>query len=75
MATPRRDARYARRKHLLVERLAKSSRPTERIAAAMDYLRAMLRDAPPDRAQSTAEAVVQMLITHADQLAEGSTSS
>lgn len=74
MPTPRRQARQERRRHLLVERLAKAKRPSERVAAAHDYLRAELRDAPPDKATAAADAVVDYLTTIADQLSDRSKS-
>jgi hypothetical protein len=71
MPTPRRDARYDRRRRELVKRLASSSSPVERMNAAWAYFRAMLADAPPDRTAAAAATVTDQLLTHADHLTEG----
>lgn len=63
------------RRRTLVERLAASQSPGQRIGAACDYLRATLKAASPDVAEATAGAVVDILVSHADQIVDQITKS
>lgn len=70
MGTPRRDARYDRRRQAFVHRMAAARTPQQQLAAATSYLLAAAKDAPPDAAASALRAVVDVAITQANGLAE-----
>lgn len=63
--------RLEMRRARLTEALARAASPTQRVAAAFDYLRAALADTTTDQqtAEATAATVVQLLVEHADQIA------
>ena len=63
--------RHERRRHLLVERIAKTIRPMEKFVAAVDYFRATAADHSLDAVtiERAVTNAAQDLITAADQLA------
>jgi hypothetical protein len=64
----RRHARQLRRRTEYVVRLAEAATPMQRVAAAQDYLRAVLADTPADHADKVAVEVVASLEAVADRL-------
>lgn len=63
--------RHERRRHLLVERIAKTLRPMDRFVAAVDYFRATAADHSLDAVtiERAVASAAQDLISAADQLA------
>lgn len=64
-------SRHERRRHLLVERLAKTFRPMEKFVAAVDYFRATAADHSLDAVniERAIDGAVRDLIAAADSLA------